>query len=1082
MHLLRLSLSIITALFLWSSSYAQTTGTLLGKVTDPNGAVIPAANVVVENLGTAFTRNANTNTDGQYLIPQLPTGIYKVTVEHAGFQRFIQTGVEIQIEQNARLDITLSVGQVTETVSVSGDASRVDTQSSTVGTSVDRQRLVDLPLNGRNALELTQLLPGVGTSELPTTVTFSRTGPVLNISGGRGNENNVMLDGAQLRGAIYESPQNLPSPDTMSEFRVLTNTYNAEYGRASGGVILAATKSGTNTFHGSIWEFLRNDALNARNFFAADKPILRQNQFGASISGPVILPRFGSGGPLFYSGRDRTFFFFNYQGIRIRRQDLITSFPPTARERVGDFSESPDPIIDPLTNQPFPGNVIPPHRIDPMAKSFIAKYLELPNRPDGRLVSAGSRPTDGNQFTFKVDHQLTRNDRLSVRYYQNRDEQGGFFASNVERLAGEAYNSVRTITISENHTFGPNLLNEFRASYTRVHSEFVASPLNVMPRELGGNINQDGVVPQVPWILVVGRFQSFHSFPLDEPDQNYQIDEKLTWLRGRHSLTAGAYYLHRLHLVRAEFWTSGFTVFVPAFTGNAMADFLLGQPVVFQQNSTLEDDMLANEYAFFVQDDFKIRPNLTLNLGLRYEFNPPWYHRYDRVSNILFSNRVSTTFPNAPPGLVVPGDPGVPRGLRPSDKNNFAPRVGLAWDPKGDGKTSVRAGYGVFYVIGPGAVIQDFMHEAPPWTLPLSFFPHSFSDPYFGRTDPFPYRVNLGSEVDFPPERFPIQGFSVNPNFRDGYIQQFNLNVQRQLGKNIFAQVGYVGRVGRKLYALREGNQAIFRPGATDADAQERRRFFPQFYGSIATLNSDTNSSYNSLQVFLDKRFANGYTFQVAYTFSKSIDEASAFQFDSQNGVQDPNNISAERGLSDYDQRHILSVNGIWEVPFLKGRGALTALLGGWQITGTTRIASGTPYTVLTGFDRALVGPSFYGNQTPQRPNVIGQPDLSSDRPRSEIVTRYFNTSAFALPPEGQIGNLGRNALIGPGFSRTDLALMKQFYLKELGRIQFRAEVFNLFNQVNFDNPDATFISPAFGQIVSAKDARIVQFGLRFDF
>ncbi len=1055
---------------------AQTTGTILGQVSDSSGATVSTAKVQVQNVGTGLNREAETNESGSYLVLSLPTGTYKITVTAPGFKSYSQSNITLQVGENARVDVPLTLGAVSESVDISAAALAVDTQSTTIGATIDNRRLANIPLNGRNVLSLAQLLPGVGTGNIPTTVTFSRSGPTLSVSGSRTNQNNIMLDGTTMIGAMGNVAQNLPSPDALQEFRLLTNTFSAEYGRAAGGVFLAVTKSGTNEVHGSLWEFLRNDALNARNFFAAGKPFLRQNQFGGSVGGPVVLPG--------YNGKNRTFLFGSYQGLRIRQQSLITTFPPSASELAGDFSGSTAIVRDPVTGQPFPGNRIPTSRFDPLAVNIAKLYLPPINQADGRSVTLRSLPLSSNQFIVKADHRISGGDQLSVRFYRNQDSALGTNGGDADALTGSRANTVTSWSANETHIFTPTLLNEFRASYTRVFSLFKTSPLNKTPRELGASFNQDGPFPLVPTVTVSGRINVSPEFPLPEPDDLFQYDEKLSWIRGRHAVKFGAQIIRIRHLSRGQFQSSGQFSFDGSFTGNAMADYLIGRPNNLFMQSPLEDASRTGNYHFFIQDDFKLNRRLTLNFGLRYELNTPYVQVHDWTSTIrpyvgcTTDCARSSKFPTAPLGLVYPGDSGVPRGLIPTDKNNFAPRIGFAWDPNGTGRTAIRGAYAVFYDY-TGAIISATVNQTLPYVLPISLpSPPSFSNPWQGRQDPFPYKADLNN----PSFVYPTQAYSVSRDFRDGYIQQFNLNLQHQFGPDWVVQAGYYGRLGRKLSSNHEGNPALYGPGATAANVQARRIFLPQYYSSIGLITSDTNSAYDGLQSSLEKKFSKGYTLQLAYTFSKAIDERSTFSVDGASGANPFDYRRGERGLSDFDQRHILAINGVWDLPFLKHNGLLTIVLGGWQLSGTTRAASGLPFSIISGADFALAGTGR--GSANQRPNVVGNPVLDSGRPRKDQVAAYINTTAFARPPEGRFGNSGRNNVIGPGFKQTDLSVNKkfQFPVERLGRIEFRSEIFNLFNNVNFTNPNNTLISPAFGRLLSSRDARIIQFAMRYDF
>jgi hypothetical protein len=1042
---------------------AQTSGSILGRVSDQTGAFVAGATVTAENLGTGLIRRATSSAEGSYLFPSLPTGSYKLTVESPGFKTFSQSGITLQLAENLRVDAALELGSVTENVTVEANALRVDTQSTTIGAAIDNQRLTGLPLNGRNALALAQLLPGVGQVTAP--VSYGRAnGPTMNVSGSRATDNNIMLDGTTFYQAQRNTGLNLPSPDTLEEFKILTNTFSAEYGRGGGGVVLAITKSGTNMLHGSLWEFLRNTDLNSRNFFSAGAPVLKQNQFGGSVGGPVKLPG--------YDGHNKTFFFASYQGLRIRQENLIVSNPPSAAELRGDFSGSTRAVIDPSTGQPFPGNQIPTTRFDPMAMNMIRFYAPTPNLANGQSIRLRLVPTTGNQVTVKGDHNLSSAHRLSFRYFRDRYELGNQSSGSSDLLTAPVTQNVKSFTGSMSSVLRPNLMNEVRISYTRAEAYNHHSPNAKGPRELGGNYDYGTVGDRMsPIANVSGRMNLTSLSPvIREPDISREFNDKISWIKGRHNVVAGVRIQRMRHAENpTEFNTGGNFSFSGIFSGNAMADFVIGRPSQFQQYSDLLGDATAGQYQAFAQDDFKVNRHLTLNLGVRYEYNSPWVQRYGNTT-LIIPGRQSTKFPTAPPGLVVAGDPGVLDTMWPPDKNNWAPRVGLAWDPTGTGRTVIRSAYGVFYVTAAG-VVSSWGENNAPWALSVQFVPPSMSDPYRAQVNPTPYDPRRPVFYE------PLLVYTVSQNVRDAYVQQWNTNIQHQFGNDLVIQAGYVGKVAHKLELNRDSNPAVYGPGATASNIAQRRPFAPPHYDALLTFFTDSDSNYHSLQANMQKRFSRGYTFQAAYTFSKSIDNAGP--------VSNPLDYGrAERGLSTFDQRHVVALNGVWEIPFLRKRRSLLAtLVGGWNINGTVLMSSGLPYNVQLGVDNALNG-GTRGSVGNQRPNVVGNPVLDSGRPHSQLVSAYFNTAAFARPAIGQYGNLGRDALIGPAFSQTNMALAKQFVLpkERLGRFEFRAEFFNLLNQVNFNNPDLTQTSPTFGRLTSAKDPRIVQFGLRYDF
>jgi hypothetical protein len=1045
--------------------------------------MVSTGTVTAQNVGTGYVREAAINSEGEYTIPSLPIGQYKITFRSPGFKEYIQTGITLQVGQNARVDIQLSVGSINESVNVNAEALAVDTESSTVGQVIDNQLIEAIPLNGRDVLNLIQLLPGVGNnSPLSPVITFSRGGPTFNVSGGRGNANSVDLDGTQLVGAMGNVAQNLPSPDALQEFQMLTNTYDAQYGRASGGVIFAVTKSGTNQAHGGLWEFVRNDALNARNYFnpvpTGPKPYLRQNQFGGSFGGPVFLPR--------YNGKNRTFFFVSYQGLRISQQSDDVSVPPTADQLQGNFAGQ-TPIIDPTTGVQFPGNIIPANRLDPLAVNMATKYLPVNPTANGAVQQLFAYPTTSNQVEVKVDQKLSNADHLFFRYYRDNDIQTGVGGGDslILQKGGGQGNKVVSYAVNETHVFSTNLLNEANYSYTQPNSTFVASPANETAVALGGSFGQQGRIPLAPSPTANGFFSISPLFPLTEPDEFNQISDKISWIKGRHALKFGGLFLHIHHFSTSQYEGSGFFTFDGSYTGNAMADYLIGRSTNLLQQSSLDDNSVTSEYQVFAQDDFKVTSRLTLNLGLRYELDTPPIQLQDQTATIrpfvgctLSNCQQSVKFPTAPPGLVYPGDRGVPRGLVPADKTNFQPRVGFAFDPIGKGKTSIRGGFGLFYDY-TGAIVSATVNQTLPYVVPLSVpSPPSFSNPYAGTTDPFPYTLDLSN----PAFIYPTQQYSLNSDFKNGYIEGYNLNVQQQLGADIILQVGYYGKTGHKLSDDHEGNPAIYEPGATIDNVQARRAFFPQFYSSIGVITSDARSNYNSLQISANKRFSHGYTLGLAYTFSKSLDDRSTFSVDGTSGADPFNYLKGDYGLSDYDQRNILAVNGVWNLPLLAHNGWVTTALGGWQLAGNTKYGSGNPFNANSGEDYTLEGS---GRGTPaERPNISGNPALPSGRSHAQEVQAFFNTSVFSAPSPGQYGNSGRNNIIGPPLIDTDLSLLKRFQFPEpaWGAFQFRLEMFNILNNVNFSGPNNTFGSPTFGQLQGAQDARVVQLGLRYDF
>jgi hypothetical protein len=1047
---------------------AQTTGTLLGIVSDQNGAVVPSATVRAQNTDTGFTTSTTPTPDGSYVISLLPVGHYTISVEASGFKTFIRSGVLIPVAQSIRVDVKLEVGQVAQTVTVSGSAVNIDTTDATLGMTVDTAHLESLPLNGRNAMGLLETLPGVATATAPTYFTSARSGPSYSISGSRTDFGNMMLDGQTLTDAISNTNQNLPTVDALEEFRVLTDSYGAEYGRAGGSVIVAITKSGTNQFHGSLWEYLRNDAFDAANSFTPSgtrKPELRQNQFGGALGGPVLLPK--------YNGKNRTFFFVAYEGLRIRQQDLTVAYPLTSAERTGDFSALlPSQVItDPDTGLPFPGNIIPGNKIDTVATTAMGLYLPLPNQPDNSLRLAQSAPVSTDQAIFKIDQTLGDRDRVWFRFYRSNanspSPEAIPFFNNPGSYKYQAY------AVAETHTFSPNLINEAQASYSRPEGISGTEKNGKSAKELGINTNGFTPYPQTPQMSVSGAFEFGTDWYVDEPSYFRQFDDTISWNHGKHDIRAGFMFNYQGNGDLA-YPAMGLS-FTGLITGNPSADFLIGRPQSFNVTTTIIDDGTSKLFQPFVQDNYKVTKRLTLNLGLRYDFQTPWVEKAGGASTYR-AGQQSTVYPSAPPGLVVPGDKGVQPGLYKTWKWGFEPRIGLAWDVTGTGQTSVRAAWGIFHAVIDEEV-EAIETNNEPFLVGFSTAPPNTANPWGSQTDPLPYNPKNPSFGPFPG----ITQSYLDPNYRQADIQQFNLSIQRRIGANLFAEAAYVGTVSHHLYDSEDLNAAIYSPGATEANAQSRRPILPQYYGSMPSLTSDVNANYHSLQLDAQKRFSSSYAVQVAYTWEKSIDTRSQSLLGT--GAQDPNNVKAERGLSDFNVGQILAINGLWDLPALTGRGFLTAIAGGWRLSGIIRYNGGTPQSILSGEDNALIG-YCRANSGQERADIIGSPNLSHSRSRRAQEAEYFNTASFSEPNPGQFGTVGRNTIVGPGNLQNDIAVMKKLptFPSEKGGFTFRADFFNLINWTNLGQPNNTLNSSAFGQITSAGPPRIAQFALRYDF
>ncbi len=1056
-----ISLFIIGFLLLSAGKAQTVTGTILGTVTDSTGARVPGATVRAIDTLTGEARSTNANHDGDYMFPALPVGQYRIETEAGGFKKFVRQGIALNVNQNARVDARLEVGQVTEEILVTGEAPQVDTRQVQVGSLVDSRRVTDLPLNGRNVYSLVSMLPGVSGASLssqPDTGLGSR----INVNGSRSLQSTFLLDGGLNNGVWRSGGLVSPNPDAVEEFRLITSNYNAEYGRSSGGVINVVTKSGGNGFHGSLYDYLRNDALDARSFFQPSVTKLRQNQFGGSLGGPIR--------------HDKLFFFGSYQGERTRSSQFANNArTPTTAQRSGDFSALPanQRPKDPDTGAPFPNGIIPALRMDPVALNLL-KIVPLPNTPDGRVEALRPLTEDYDHYLAKSDYLISSAHRLSLSYFFVRAD--NFFPfSNANRATNiPDYDPVRipahqtNITANETWTVGPSLLNQFTGSFLRVPSNREHKNRLSWP-DWGSKLALGSLPSVVPQITVTGAWQGGSDGEKDELDQVLQLSDSVTWIRGSHSVKTGGSFVYLYYDFNGTSRSAGLVGIGSSFTGNAMADFQLGRAASFDLSNGFTPHLRSRNWAGYLQDDWKISRRFTLNLGLRYELFTPYVDTNDRLQQFR-PGQQSTVFRNAPVGLVFPGDAGVPPGLVPTDRNNFAPRLGLAIDPFGDGKTSIRAGYGVFYSVGFAGLANSNVGQ--PFQIDVTAFgTPSFVDP-FANAGGNPFPIPAGSS------RFvlPVTAAQMSPETRNAYVQQYSLTIQRQLARAVSLDVAYVGNTSRKLQLQRDLNQAVFTPGkSTTANVNDRRPMLPGTYALISGAETGASANYNSLQVTLNRRFANGFTLLANYTFSKTIDLQSSDQLGVQNlFFVDSNNLRLDRGLSDIDLRHAFNLSFVWNLPQVDRWGFVgRRILSGWQANGIGRIRGGSGFSVVSGVDSNLNGVNN------DRPDLVGDPILDTGRSKPEKLARYFEPTAFRSAALGSNGTAGRNILLGPGSVNWDLSLFRDFALTERYRLQYRAEFFNALNHANFSNPNANLSNANVGRILGANSGRIIQFGLR---
>ena len=1243
---------------------AQSTGgRVRGTVTDPSGGAVTGANLVLTNEANGTQRDTLSGSSGEYIFLEMPVGTYQIEVSQKGFKKYIRKGLVVDLNEVVGLDIPLQLGGSTEIVEVTGAPPLVDTTSTQLGAVVNERAVSQLPLAQRDAYQLLQLQPGVQSQVGLDTVYGSDRAGVVSVNGGRGRDNNFTVNGGDGNDQFAGLPAIQPSPDAIAEFRVLTNTFDAEYGRNSGAVVNVVTKSGSNDFHGSTYEFFRNDALNAKGFFDSSKLAYLQNQFGATLGGPVR--------------KDKTFFFVTYEGDRIRRGTSgDTVNVPTLAERSGDFSEGgngqfqgslssdafaatlnsrcgltiPTPSLQPNGSVPwatiFPNQQIPTNCFDPTAVDLFKQYVPAPNVGDSFFQGVPLGHERSNQFTVKIDHELTKNQRLTGYYYLTdhflakpfaRFQSGG---ANLPGFGDLTDERVQQINVSHTWTIGATAVNEARFTLFRegqgtfLHPQHTALVQDSCKTVAAVNCFADpnnpdiGIHPGlgasregVPFINISGGFNIGNNFEGELPQigNTFQWSDNFSKTIGKHDLKFGGDTRYQKFDQTLYFDISGqyfyfgggpndpsLQVTDPS-TGttsqNLFPNYFLGLPDEYGQGSAQQERVRTKALYLYAQDSYKIRSNVTLNYGLRWELTTPQADAGQKVQTfrpgqattiypcqLSAANQATLGYPDAncnpggsaqaifPLGLVVPGDAGVPKGLSNTYYKSFAPRIGVAWSPGakdgilgklfgGAGKTSIRAGYGIFYNPVEQLVLEQFSAE-PPFGGSTFVFNTQFNTPFRGQdgqtTFPNPFNGILnpprGQPVDWSVFR-PILLFGqAAKNPRTQYAEQYNLTIQREVAKDLVLTMAYVGRQGHRLLAsqdLNPGNPntcldlqavsaAIGDPtvacgpfladspytftlpagitfhlpyaspttaggpnipcpianapaactitgatGGTPITLVGTRPYSSPFcdplsgngcpsdgvpvISDIFTQNTISNSAYNGFQASLEKRFSHGLQFEAAYTYGKSIDNASTFE-----SLVDPVNPKRNRSLSLFDARNRFVLSYYWEFPVPKYEGFKGKALDGWAMSGITTFQSGFPVRITEQDDIELQ--SSFDFETPGQPNVAAPFQKLNPRGPGNLG---FNPSAFTenTVAPGTIGNAPRTVCCGPGINNWEIAFLKITPISERIKLEFRGELFNAFNHAQFFQPDGNFTDGSdFGRVKRARDPRLIQFALKLSF
>ena len=1068
---LSVSLAFFLSVLAPGAASAQVTGTVAGRVTDMSGAVVPGATIDAIDTNTGQVRTTTTAADGFYTIPLLNPKVYRLRAAMRGFRTSLRDGCEVVGNETARMDFSLEVGDLSQQVTV-GALPLVETRNATLGIVVDQRSVLDLPLNGRNFAQLGTLMPGVvappaalGGLNGNATAGGGIGNPTgsFNVNGMRNQSNNFMLDGAPNNDSFNTGFVVRPPPDAIQEFKILTHSFGAEYGRNAGSVVSVVTKAGTNQWRGTLWEFNRDEALQAKNVFATSKPTLKQNQFGGASGGPLI------------SGR--LFLFGYYEGFQNTEGQTDTRAVLSLSQRHGDFSGG-TVIRDPLTGAPFPGNIIPASRIHSISRALVDAYIPVPNRDDNRVGRSPEIEDTRRQFGVRMDYKPNAAHSLLARYINGRTTRTNpLGASNFAPADDTSGATVHDFMASDTWLLRTNRFNVMRLSWNRIDTEPTRSS-GLSPRELGfAYSGSSGASVGLPFVLVQGYFTTGDSQQQFTRRANsvFTVADDFMWVSGPHAVKFGG-ELQRDHTTASySFDPNGDYTFSGQYSGNAAADFLLGFPSVFRQATGDPNlDGSAWEYGAYVQDEYRVTTRVTLSYGLRYEVARPFQETRDRVS-AFHPGQQSTVFPDAPVGLVYPGDDGVPRGTYSTDINNLAPRVAVVWDPEGDGRTSVRSAWGLYYDSLPGqgdyfqSVVASPFQSITAVTFPLQATASPFANPLAGLT----------STSAFPPG---LTFVGWGPAFATPVTQHFNVSLQRQLGDQWSVEIGYVGSRADKLPIFMEANPTtpILSPAPTVG---------PRVYPAFSLLRPTfpvAKSWYDSLQASARMRSWRGLNMVASYTLGHAVDHVSALNVGGEPRPMLPVTIGDDvtigaalaREKSDalFDVRHRFVLGFTYELPLLDSFPLmLRGLLRSWQLSGIVQGQTGFPFTVIEPNNVSLTSLT-------NRPNQTCDPNRGGAR----TITQWFNTSCFQrlsiAANAGQIGNERRNSVRGPGFNRLDLTLSRALFLKRGTQIALRLEVFNALNTVRLNQPGNQLGSPTFGQITSADDGRIVQLGIKYVF
>ena len=1084
---------LLTALIASPSLFAQATAvaTISGTVTDASGSSVPAAEVRVTATETGIVRRVRSGNSGDYAIPNLPVGPYQLQVSKEGFSTYIQSGIVLQVNASPVIDPILKTGSVSEQIEVTADAAMVETRDASVGQVIDRQRISELPLNGRQATQLVTLSGAAvdttaGTAAGGSGLVTVRNQPSavsISVSGSPGNFTSYLLDGGVDNDPLTNVSFPFPFPDALQEFSVQTSALPARYGFHPGGSVNAVTKSGTNSFHGDAFEFLRNGVFNARNFFAARQDTLKRNQFGGTIGGPVL--------------HNKLFFFAGFQGTPNRSApSASTAFVVTAKELTGDFSDAASAQCNAGRAVTLKGGFdatgkIAPSLLNQAAVKLATLYLPLSTDVCGKLSFGIPQKDDERQIIARGDYQQSQNNSIFLRYFTTGYTNPPFFDGKNALTTTQVGldDRAQAATLGDTYLFGPNTISSFHVTAARGRVNRSDAENFFTPCDLGVRISC--LVPNYSSLGVTGFFNIGGTSPGPFNSNTYQGTEDIDLVRGTHQFSFGASLIRTQLNAHSNIQGSGIFTFSALNTNLGIADFLLGRPASFAQSAEQQIYERSTYIGLYVQDSWKVSHRVTVSYGLRWEPYLQQNNIQGRVAHFsldaFLKGTKSTIFPNAPAGRSFPGDPGFPGSAASANSLlKFAPRIGIVIDPRGNGKEKISAAYGVFYD-HPLIYYMAHFPTDPPWgtSLTLNNPVGGFSDPWLNQPggNIFPTPNPPPSNVTFP--QFGSYD-NLPPQVKPTMVQHWNFAVQKQIADNWLLSVNYLGNHTTHLWLAHEINPAVYLPGnctvagvtsacSTTGNINQRRllnRLNPvegAYYGSVLEVDDGASASYHGLLVSAQHRFSQGFTALTNYTWSHCINDGEE-TMNIVNGYQDPNNRAANRGNCASDRRHLVNLSVVASSPKFSSK-LMRLAASNWQLSPIFTASSGAWLTVTSGVQNSITGA---GND---RPNLVGSLAVPAQR-----FDSWFNPNAFQSNAVGTYGNSGRNTVNGPGRYTLTLALVRRIPVREWLRAEIRAEAFNVMNHANGTSVALSTTSPQFGRVTAAADPRILQFGLKLAF